>query len=94
MGWRAECLPQMMAYSGVTAIADFNTVWENYIMEMTAMQKSLQQATVNASGRAVQLMAAINQYGSPIQLAAIAFEAQNAMSLGFGFGSQGLQGAT
>ena len=94
MGWRAECLPQMMAYSGVTAIAHFNTVWENYIMEMTSMQKSLQQATVNASGRAVQLMAAINQYGSPIQLAAIAFEAQNAMSLGFGFGSQGLQGAT
>ena len=44
--------------------------------------------------RGVQLMAGINQYGSPIQLAAIAFEAQNAMSLGFGFGSQGLQGAT
>jgi hypothetical protein len=50
LGWRAECLPQMMAYSGVTAIAHFNTVWENYIMEMTSMQKGLQQATVNASG--------------------------------------------
>ena len=85
------CLPQMMAFSSVTAISDFNTIWQNYITEMTSLQNSAQSAILSRAGHVAQLMAAINQYGSPVQYSVIAFEAQNAKSLGFGIGSQGLQ---
>ena len=84
------CLAQMMTYSGFSTIAQFNTQWENYIIDMTQFQKELQTQIVNAGGRAAQLMAALDQYGSPVQYAVNDFEAANAKSLGFGFGSQGL----
>jgi uncharacterized protein (TIGR03437 family) len=87
------CLQEMMTFSGLTSMAQFNMQWENYITEMTALQKTLQTQIVNTSGHAVQLMAAINQYGSPIQLDVLSYEAVNAKFLGFGFGSQGLTGS-
>jgi uncharacterized protein (TIGR03437 family) len=77
------CLTQMMAFSGTSTIAQFNTLWENYITEMTQYQQQL-------SGTTVQLMTALDQYGAPVQYAVTDFEAANAKSLGFGFGSQGL----
>jgi uncharacterized protein (TIGR03437 family) len=85
------CLSQMMTYSGAATTSEFNTIWQNYIMEMTAFQKSMHTAILNTAGQVVQLMAAINQYGSPVQYPPIMFEAANAKGLGFGFGSQGLQ---
>lgn len=77
------CLTQMMAFSGASTLAQFNTLWENYIAEMTQYQKQL-------SGTTVQLMTALDQYGTPVQYSVTDFEASNAKSLGFGFGSQGL----
>jgi hypothetical protein len=85
------CLTELMQAAGVTTLGDFNTFWENYIVEMTAFQKSLQTTLLHSAGRVVQLMAALNQYGNPVQWAVADFEGQNAKSLGFGFGSQGLQ---
>jgi len=87
------CLNEMMTFSGLSTIAQFNTVWENYITQMTQYQQSLQAQIVNGGGRAVQLMAALDQYGTPVQYSATDFEAANAKSLGFGFGSQGLSAA-
>ena len=84
------CLTQMMTFSGFSTIDEFNTQWESYLVEMTQFQQGLQTGIVAASGRAVQLMAALDQYGSPTQWAVADFEAANAKSLGFGFGSQGL----
>ncbi len=84
------CLTQMMALGGYS-ISQFDAVWEGYISEMTAFQQSALNAIAASSGRVVQLMAALNQYGTPIQYNVTSFEAQNAVSLGFGFGSQGLQ---
>ena len=85
------CLAEMMSLGGYSTVAQFDTVWENYIAEMTAFQKSTLASISSSSGYAVQLMAALNQYGSPIQYNVTSFEAQNAISLGFGFGSQGLE---
>jgi len=84
------CLNQMMALSGFSTIGQFDAQWENYITEMTQFQKGLQTQIIAAGGRAVQLMAALNQYGNPVQYSVADFEATNAKSLGFGFGSQGL----
>jgi hypothetical protein len=84
------CLAQMMAFSNFFTIDQFNMQWESYIVEMTRFQKDLQTQIVNAGGRAVQLMAALDVYGNPAQYAVNDFEAANAKSLGFGFGSQGL----
>ncbi len=84
------CLAQMMAFSGFSTLDQFNNQWESYLKEMTQFQQNLQTQIVAASGRAVQLMAALDQYGSPTQYTVTDFEAANAKSLGFGFGSQGL----
>ncbi|MGO9230280.1 MAG: hypothetical protein ACLQKA_13880 [Bryobacteraceae bacterium] len=84
------CLNQMMAFSGFSAIGQFDAQWESYITDMTQFQQGLQTQIIDAGGRAVQLMAALNQYGNPVQYAVADFEATNAKSLGFGFGSQGL----
>jgi uncharacterized protein (TIGR03437 family) len=84
------CLTQMMTFSGFSSTSEFNTQWESYIVEMTQFQQGLQTQIVAAGGRAAQLMAALDQYGSPTQYAVADFEAANAKSLGFGFGSQGL----
>jgi hypothetical protein len=85
------CMAQMMTYSNLTTTAQFNTLWQNYIADMTMLQKNAQTAIRASAGRVVQLMAALNQYGTPVQYSVLAFEAQNAKSLGFGFGSQGLE---
>jgi uncharacterized protein (TIGR03437 family) len=87
------CLQEMMTFSGLTSITQFNTLWENYIVEMTSFQKGIQTDIMNTAGYAAQLMAAINQYGTPVQHDVLSFEAANAKSLGFGFGSQGLTGS-
>jgi uncharacterized protein (TIGR03437 family) len=87
------CLQQMMTFSGFATIDQFNAQWEGYIAEMTSLQKSLQTQIIGTAGHAAQLMAAVNQYGSPIQTDVLSFEAANAKSLGFGFGSQGLTGS-
>jgi hypothetical protein len=87
------CLQQMMTFSGYTAIDQFNAQWESYVAEMTSFQKKLQAQIIGTAGHAAQLMAAINQYGNPIQYNVLSFEAANANSLGFGFGSQGLTGS-
>ena len=84
------CLAQMMTFSGFSTTTEFNTQWESYLAEMTQFQQGIETQIVNASGRAAQLMAALDQYGSPTQYAVTDFEAANAKSLGFGFGSQGL----
>jgi hypothetical protein len=84
------CLTQMMTFSGATSIGDFNTLWENYLTGMTNLQKDLWTGTVAAAGHAVQLMTALDPYGSPVQYAVNDFEAANARRLGFGFGNQGL----
>lgn len=84
------CLPQMMTFSGFSTIDQFNAKWESYITEMTQFQQGLQAQIVQAHGRAAQLMAALDQYGSPTQFAVNDWEAANARSLSFGFGSQGL----
>jgi uncharacterized protein (TIGR03437 family) len=84
------CLTQMMAFSGLTSIGQFNTVWEDYLTAMTGLQKDLHTGIVSTAGHAVQLMTALDPYGSPVQYAVNDFEAANARSLGFGFGSQGL----
>ena len=84
------CLAQMMTFSGFSTIGQFNTQWENYIATMTQFQKSLETQIVQSVGRAAQPMAALDQYGSPTQWAVNDWEAANAKSLGFGFGSQGL----
>jgi hypothetical protein len=76
------CLTQMMQLGGYST-SQFNTVWENYIAEMTAFQQSIPHS--------VQLMAALNQYGWPTQFPVCDWEASNAVALGFGFGSQGLE---
>jgi hypothetical protein len=83
----------MMTFSGLATIAQFNTLWENYLAQMTQFQKDLQTQIIDAGGYAVQLMAALDQYGSPVQYGVTDFEATNAKSLGFGFGSQGLSNA-
>ena len=85
------CLTQMMALGGYSTIAQFDAEWESYITEMTDFQQTTLNAIALSSGRVVQLMAALNQYGTPVQYNVTSFEAQNAVSLGFGFGSQGLQ---
>ena len=77
------CLTEMMQQGGYSTLSQFNTVWENYISEMTAFQQGIPHT--------VQLMAALNQYGWPTQWAVCDWEANNAVALGFGFGSQGLQ---
>jgi len=87
------CMTQMMTFSGLSTTAEFNTQWENYLTEMTRFQQGLQTQIINTGGRAVQLMAALDQYGTPVQYAVTDFEAANATSLGFGFGSQGLSNA-
>jgi hypothetical protein len=87
------CLTQLMAL-GNYSISQFDTVWENYLTGMTAFEKSIQSSLLTSAGPAghvVQLMQALNQYGNPVQYNVTSFEAQNAASLGFGFGSQGLQ---
>lgn len=84
------CLTQMMTFSGLATTAQFNTLWENYLTQMTQFQKGLQTQIVNAGGSAVQIMTALDQYGAPVQYGVTDFEASNAKSLGFGFGSQGL----
>jgi len=84
------CLAQMMAFSGFSTTSQFNAQWESYLAAMTQFQQGLQTQIVNAGGRAAQLMAALDQYGSPTQWAVMDWEAANAASLGFGFGSQGL----
>jgi hypothetical protein len=74
--------------------AVFETTTPNAVAPTTIPAFRLQH-TLNSiavpSGRVVQLMAALNQYGNPIQYNVTTFEAENAVSLGFGFGSQGLQ---
>ena len=85
------CLTQMMTLGGYSTIAQFDTEWESYLTEMTAYQKTIQSSILNSAGFVVQLMAALNQYGTPVQYNVTSFEAQNAATLGFGFGSQGLQ---
>jgi len=85
------CLDQMMSLGGYTTTAQFDTVWENYIVEITAFQQTTLNTIAATSGRVVQFMAALNQFGNPIQYNVTSFEAQNAVSLGFGFGSQGLE---
>ncbi len=87
------CLQQMMAFSGFASLTQFNVQWEGYITEMSAFQRTLQAQIISTAGYSVQLMAAINQYGSPTQFDVLSFEAANATSLGFGFGSQGLTGS-
>jgi hypothetical protein len=61
------CLTQMMALGGYSTLARFDTVWESYVAEMTAFQQSTLNSIAVPSGRVVQLMAALNQYGNPIQ---------------------------
>jgi uncharacterized protein (TIGR03437 family) len=85
------CLTQMMALGGYSSVTQFDSAWESYIAEMTAWQQSTLAQMATATGRTVQLMAALNQFGSPIQYNVTSFEAQNAVALGFGFGSQGLE---
>jgi hypothetical protein len=86
------CLQQMETFSGFSTLAQFDTQWESYITEMTAFQKGLLSQIPNASsGHVVQLMAALDEFGSPAQNSVTDFEAKNAVSLGFGFGSQGLE---
>jgi hypothetical protein len=85
------CEPQLMTLSGFSTQAQFDTEWESYITEMTQFQKTLQEKILASSRRVVQLMAALNDYGTPLQESVPDFEAQNAVSLGFGFGSQGLR---
>ena len=84
------CLAQMMAFSGLASIDQFNATWEKYLSDMTGLQKNAQTALVNSAGHAVQLMTALDPYGTPVQYAVNDFEAANARSLGFGFGNQGL----
>lgn len=85
-----SCLQEQMAAAGVGSISAFDTFWENYISSMTSFEKSVQESVLNSSGRVVQLMQALNEFGNPPQYNVTQFEAQNAKSLGFGFGSQGL----
>ena len=77
-----SCLTQMMQSSG-TSLSQFNNIWQDYVAEITAFQQGIPHT--------VQLMAALDQYGWPTQFAVCDWEANNAVSLGFGFGSQGLQ---
>lgn len=84
------CLSQMMTFSGFSTIDQFNAQWESYLTGMLQFHKQLQTQIVSASGSAAQLMTALDQYGSPVQYAVTDFEAANAKSFGFGFGSQGL----
>ena len=53
---------------------------------MTSFQKSVQASIFNSAGHVVQLMAALDGGAGP---GVPDFEAQNAASLGFGFGNQG-----
>ena len=86
------CLDQLMTQGGFANIAQFDTQWESYVAEITAFeQTALASIAASSGGNTVQLMAALNQFGTPVQYNVTSFEAQNAVSLGFGFGSQGLQ---
>jgi len=84
------CLTQMMTFSGFSTLAQFDAQWESYMVEMTQFEKGLQDGILASSGRVVQLMATMTQFGSPPQYSVNDFEAKNAASLGFGFGCQGL----
>jgi hypothetical protein len=76
------CLAQMMAVNNDKQ-SQFNTRWENYILEMQAYQNNLPHT--------VQLMSPTTQFGTPVQYSVNDWEASNAVSLGFGFGTNGLQ---
>jgi uncharacterized protein (TIGR03437 family) len=84
------CMTEMMQLAGQTSTDQFDTVWKKYITDMTAFQKNIQAQILSANGHVVQLMGALNQYGSSANSNVTDFEASNAASLGFGFGSQGL----
>ena len=84
------CMTEMMQLAGDTSTDQFNTVWKGYITDMTTYEKNAQASILSSEGHVVQLMGALNQYGNPPQYAVSDFEAANASSLGFGFGSQGL----
>jgi len=87
-----ECVGGLMTAFNWTE-AQLNTEWLAYIAEMTSYQASLPHT--------VQLVTALNQYGTvaqqhayPLptgQYAVCDAEAANAVSLGMGFGTQGLQ---
>jgi hypothetical protein len=83
------CLHELMSYSGFSTLAQFDAQWESYVTEMTQWQQTVQAEIPSSSGRPVRLMAALNWFGSPPQYSVCDFEAKNAVSLGFGFGSQG-----
>ena len=82
------CVTQMMQFSNLSTIQQFNDFWENYIVEMTDYEQALQQQLIASNGHAVQLMTSLDQYGSPAQLAVNDWEAQNAKAHNIGFGSQ------
>jgi hypothetical protein len=81
------CLSQMMSLSGYKTLAAFDTAWESYITEMTQYEKTLQ---AGLSGHVAALLTDINQFGNPPQYSVTDWEAANAVSLGIGFGNQGL----
>ena len=82
-----SCVPQLLQLGGYSQ-SQFDTVWQSYVAEMTLFQQTV-LAPIQAQGPSIQLMAALN--GFPNNGGTPDFEAQNAVSLGFGFGSQGLQ---
>jgi hypothetical protein len=87
-----ECVDGLMSAFGWSE-DQLNAEWLAYIAEMTSYQTSLPHT--------VQLTAALNQYGTAAQqrkyplpsaqYAVCDAEAANAVSLGMGFGTQGLQ---
>lgn len=77
------CLAALIQLGGYTDLDQFNSVWESYIAEMTAVQQTVPHTA--------QLVTPVNQYGTLGQYEVPDWEAANAVTLGFGFGCQGLQ---
>ena len=90
LGRGGRTSPVTMTASGLSSLNQFDTHWENHVTEILNFEKSVQMSVLNSSGRVVQTLTTLNQFGTPPQYNVTQYEAQTAEQLDFGFGSQGL----